>query len=289
MMAPGMRLVTDYWDDDLLKSSFIQFVNDIFRLDFTIWDSMGYWDPHYKPFSLFDGNTMIANVCLYTLPCLLHGKETMVTQISAVATHADHRKTGLANMLLKEAMSQVNHDNAFIFLYANPEAQGFYDKNGFTSLGSQVAVMDLEESSSKVIPGTRQLDPGDHKFLFERVGNSEPVSDVFSSLSDKLTMFHLLLSYPDRLYYIEPMDMLLVMERANDTMVIYDLIAREVLPFNEWRSYLDLEGIRRVLFRFNPDKLVEGAWHKKVIQNGLNIFAPNPAYNELVFPALIQA
>jgi len=49
----GLAMKTEYWDDPKALCAFKEFMLEIHGLDFSEWESGGYWDDAYTPFSFF--------------------------------------------------------------------------------------------------------------------------------------------------------------------------------------------------------------------------------------------
>ena len=88
-----LAMRTEYWDDPKALRAFKEFMVKIFGLDFSEWESGGYWDNAYTPFSFFNGETVVASVCIYLLDAVIDGNTTCVAQISGVGTLAEWRRT----------------------------------------------------------------------------------------------------------------------------------------------------------------------------------------------------
>ena len=63
----------NYWDSLESKAEFKRFLVTMFNLDLSLWDAMGFWDDLYRPFSFFDGDRLVSNVCLYTMEMTVGG------------------------------------------------------------------------------------------------------------------------------------------------------------------------------------------------------------------------
>ena len=102
----------DYWDSPELKEQFLSFLIQIHGLDLSRWDKMGFWDRKYRPFSYFDGDSLISNVCIYSMDMTIQGQRRLVAQVSAVGTLPEYRRKGLNIELTQKAMdwARVNHD-----------------------------------------------------------------------------------------------------------------------------------------------------------------------------------
>ena len=62
-----MEFVQDYWGDQAAKESFIDFMMKIYGLDFSKWETAGYWDDNYRPFSFFQDGEILSSICFYSI------------------------------------------------------------------------------------------------------------------------------------------------------------------------------------------------------------------------------
>ena len=85
----------DFWHEPALKEQFLDLTTGIHNLNLARWGELGYWDDAYRPFSVFLGDQMISNVCVYSLDMMVAGQARRVAQISAVATRPVFRRQGL--------------------------------------------------------------------------------------------------------------------------------------------------------------------------------------------------
>lgn len=127
-MTPTLR--TAYWHDPAARQSFRDFILRIHGVDFSAWDSAGYWDDDYKPYSYFMGERLVASLCIYAMPALVNGRVCDVVQVSGVGTLPEYRLQGL-NRRLHELAAQAPAKHRFAFLYADEDAVPFYRKCGF--------------------------------------------------------------------------------------------------------------------------------------------------------------
>ena len=121
----------NYWDSLPLKQEFICFLTQLFGLDLSLWDEMGFWDNQYRPFSYFDDKALVANVCLYSMDMTIQGEQCRVAQISAVGTAAEYRRQGLSFKLMQKAIEWAADKHDFFFLFADDDAYPLYKKSGF--------------------------------------------------------------------------------------------------------------------------------------------------------------
>ena len=87
----NLAVKTRYWDDPKARGAFQEFVLEIHGLDFSRWESGGYWDHAYIPFSFFEGDTIVSSVCIYLLDAVIDGEATHLAQVSGVGTLPEWR------------------------------------------------------------------------------------------------------------------------------------------------------------------------------------------------------
>lgn len=95
----SLTLRTDYWDDLAARGAFKDFLIAIHGLDLSEWESAGYWDYAYTPFSFFDGGQVVSSVCVYSLEAVIDGARARVAQLSGVGTLPDWRRKRLNRQL----------------------------------------------------------------------------------------------------------------------------------------------------------------------------------------------
>ena len=78
----SLSLRTGYWDDLAARDAFKEFLITIHGLDLSEWESAGYWDYAYAPFSFFDGEQVVSSVCVYSLRAVIDGEPARVAQLS---------------------------------------------------------------------------------------------------------------------------------------------------------------------------------------------------------------
>ncbi len=249
-------LKTQYWDDVRALSAFKAFAYRIHGLDFSEYESRGFWDAAYTPFSLFDGDTVVASVCIYSLDAVVDGARTRVAQISGVGTLPQWRRKGLNRRLTTIGLEWAEERHDGVFLFSNPDAIHFWEKCGFKAIEEFV-----ETTPAPRLPrcdGATLLDPGrvqDLERIYEYAKTRAPVSERFSVLNAKLVMFHVLHGLRDCVVELPDLNCLVLCERAPGVLKIYDIVGRQIPRFDELYPYLANEADRVVEFHFFADKL----------------------------------
>jgi hypothetical protein len=63
-----------YWGDRELKAEFMSFMIPLLGLDLSVWNDRGFWDDRSRPFSFFDGDRLVSNVCVYLMDMVVLGR-----------------------------------------------------------------------------------------------------------------------------------------------------------------------------------------------------------------------
>jgi len=251
-----LKLRTHYWDDPGAKAAFKRFILKIHGLDFSEWDSCGYWDHAYTPFSFFDGDTVVASVCVYLLDAVLNGESTRVAQISGVGTLPGWRRRGLSRQLTDIGLRWAQGKHRGVFLFSDTDAIPYYEKCGFKAINEYVGTTKIDPVSN--CRGAVSLDPCSEQNLhriYEYARIRTPVSQKFSVLNARLTMFHVLYGLRDCIFEIPDLDCLVFCRRENGILSIYDIVGTQVPGLDQIYPYLADAKDQIIEFHFGTDKL----------------------------------
>lgn len=285
-----IHLKTEYWHSQESREAFKTFILDIHGLDFNEWESRGYWDDAYTPFSYFKDGEIIASVCIYLLDAIVAGNKTKLVQISGVGTHQNWRRQGLSRKLTDIGLEWAKDKHSGIFLFADKEAIPYYEYCGFSPIKETLEYYPIEPMPSK--RGLYCLDPGDQKELdqiYTYASNRTPISDKFSIFNSKLLMFHALYTIRDNIYMIPDLECLVFFHRAGEVVNIYDIVGRKIPAFDEIYPYISANTDRRIHFHFHTDKLgIKGIRTKTTTGNNTFVKGSFPV-SEPSFPFTSRA
>ncbi len=277
----------NYWESRELRVKFTSFLNSIHAVDLSLWDQMGFWDNLYRPFSYFDGNSLVANVCLYSMEMTIQGKRCLVAQISGVGTLPEYRRQGLSFDLTQKAMDWARNNHDLFYLFADNEAAGLYQKCGFRQIDEYKACLSVSGKDAQ--PGAVKLnmERSEHvKLIYRLATQREPVSDILGISNRKLFMFWCLQSLKDYIYYISALNLLVVFKRNNGLLTIYDIVGADIPAFTKIYPYICCKTDEKVEFLFIVDKLNLGSYDLiKVEDNGTHILDDFPLEgSQFIFP-----
>lgn len=246
----------DYWDDPGLKRQFLTFINDIFDVDMTIWEELGYWDERFRPFSFYDDGNLVSHVCIYSLDMFILGEPCKVAQVSSVATLEGYRRKGLNLALSQKAIEWANQEHDFLFLFADYEAYPFYERVGFRQINEYKTAYPLQGLNP--IEGAIKLDmtKEDDRALAYRIADErEPVSDVLGFRNKRLFMFRIVYFLKDYIYYLPKFDLLILYKREKGVLTLLDIVGKRMPSFGELYPYISDRSDTTAEFLFMPDKM----------------------------------
>jgi len=289
----NLTLRENYWDQPILKKQFIDFLIRIHRLDLSLWDRFGYWDTKYRPFSFFKDNLLVSSLCVYSMDMTVQGKRCLAAQISGVGTLPEFRRQGLNLKLIRKAIEWAAPNHDFFFLFADKEAYHFYKKCGFCRVDEYKAVYEISGVPAKENIVKLNVRNKKHRDLIYRcAAGREPVSDILGIRNERLFMFWCLYFLKDDIYYIEELDTLVLYERQERLLTIFDVVGKKVPPFSEIYPYIGNNNDKTVEFLFMTDKMNPGRPKEiRLIEDGgTHLYGNFPLENsEFLFPCTSHA
>ncbi len=250
------ELKTEYWDDPAARQAFKEFIRGIHGLDFTEWESSGFWDDAYTPFSYFRGDRVVASVCLYLLDAVIDGEAAKLLQISGVGTSPEYRRRGLSRQLTDIGLDWASGRHEGIFLFSDEDAVSFYTTCGFKPIEEYVERMEVSPVLNR--GNANRLDPGwneDLETIHGYAMKRSPISNRFSVMNDKLFMFHVLYGLRRDIIEIPDLDCLVLFRREKGCLSLFDIVGERIPAFADLYPYIADEGDAIVEFHFFTDRL----------------------------------
>lgn len=128
-----MRLIRDYMQDAAARAALGALTQAAFGFDFEAWAARGFCARGaYVPYSFEEEGRILSNVSVNRMEFCLNGEKRRWLQLGTVATREDMRGRGLARRLVEIALADSMDGCDGVYIFANPEAAGFYEKCGFT-------------------------------------------------------------------------------------------------------------------------------------------------------------
>lgn len=252
-----MHFRSNYFDDPAAKAAFKDFAREIFGLDFSPWESHGLWDETYVPYSLFDGDTVVANICVYPSAITVEGEARRGLELLTVGTLPAYRKQGLQRRIWETILVEEVPRHDFVFLFTE-SAAGFYEKLGLKRQPEFYhRLVRPVRPSSRPIEG-RTLDPDDpddYRILTSLSHERVPVSRTLGFENPNLLLFMLIGPYRDWLHFLPDLGVIVVIEPAGDTIRIHDLIGPSMPTLASIEGFLARFQAQKIDLLFSPDQM----------------------------------
>jgi predicted N-acetyltransferase YhbS len=250
-----MELISSYQNNEVLRNSFFKLAADIFGLNFRAWHDKGYWSDRYLPFSIANGNVIVANVSVNMLDFIIEGKSFRALQIGTVMTHPDYRNQGLSARLMNHILEVFQDQYDFMYLFANESVLDFYPRFGFELM--RETQYSMKYTSQPTAKSLRKLDISikEDLQLIERIAAARvPVSTKFGTANaDGITMYHVLNVFTDHLYYFEPENAIVIYTYEACTIHLFDVISSVKLKTKKILEAISDEQTNEVVFHYTPD------------------------------------
>ena len=229
-----MRLIRDYMQDAAVRAALGALTQAAFGFDFEAWAARGFCaHGAYVPYSFEEDGRILSNVSVNRMEFCLNGEKRRWLQLGTVATREDMRGRGLARRLVEIALADSMDGCDGVYLFANPEAAGFYEKCGFTRgieyrsfpraeayLNTDARLSSMRErgdscAEARLDTGARfvPVNPGDERALaaYQRaVHETEPYAALWQENGFGLAMFYTMNA--ENAYYCPALDAHAVVE-----------------------------------------------------------------------------
>lgn len=228
------RLIRDYMQDAAARAALGALTQAAFGFDFEAWAARGFCARGaYVPYSFEEDGRILSNVSVNRMEFCLNGEKRRWLQLGTVATREDMRGRGLARRLVEIALADSMDGCDGVYLFANPEAAGFYEKCGFTCgieyrsfpraeayLNTDARLSSMRErgdsrAEARLVTGARfvPVNPGDERALaaYQRaVHETEPYAALWQENGFGLAMFYTMNA--ENAYYCPALDAHAVVE-----------------------------------------------------------------------------
>ncbi len=175
----------------------------------------------------------------------------------------------------------------FIYLFANKDVHGFYEKLGYERIYEKEYYMDSWDFKTEA-GSLRKLD--DLETFEDFALNRRPLNKEEEVKNFNLDMFYYLIVFGDKTYYIEELDLLVVMEEEDGILHIYDILSKTEFNMEKLLGYLLGRTSREIIFYFKPEGL-KNLKRRDLIDedNALFLWGNRDLLEQIKLPATKQA
>ena len=222
-------------------------IQSVFGIDFTPWLERSLWGDTYQCHVILDKGRVVSNIAVLEMDLWVQGKPVHAAQLGGVATLPPYRSQGLSRQLMTYVLAQYPMP---LFLFANDSVLDFYPRFGFRPFALRQPYINITPSSQ---PGKLQaLSVQQTGTINHYLHMPRPMSARMDCINTSVQWFHCLLDYADHLYEI-PGKALVICEKQQERLLLYDVCGG--IMWEELFEYLPLNGVREIVFGFEPDRL----------------------------------
>nr|WP_288826090.1 GNAT family N-acetyltransferase [uncultured Clostridium sp.] len=268
-----------YQDDERARKSFNRLAGQVFGLDFEKWYQNGFWKSNYIPYSILEGDEVLANVSVSPMLFLENGEPKHYIQLGTVMTCKSCRKQGLIRQLIQEIQKDYDGKTDGWFLFANESVLDFYPKFGFRrsdefEYGKDV-IIDADATAVKV-----QIEEKDNLLrLQQSMRESCPQSSLWLENHEELTMFYALDYMRKKIYFLPEYDEYVFAGFEKGQLYLHQIFAPEQVDVNRIAAAFGRE-VKTLVLGFTPiDK--QGFTCRKTGGNDTVLYIKGSALNRI--------
>jgi len=284
----------DFKHNELLRKSYNELTRKTYGFDFEQFYQDGYWSSKYMPYSLLDGENIVANVSASIVNCLVLGERKSYIQIGTVMTDAAYRNQGLSRFLMEKVIEEWKNKCDMIYLFANDSVLDFYPKFGFTAASEYQYSKTIASNNENI--AAEKLDMSleqSRELVIEKVNNSILMSKLAVLKNVSLTMFYCTSFMRDKVYYLKEQDAIVIAEFQGDTLYLQDIFTSSEVDLDNVIMSLINKEVKKVVFGFTPND-TEGYYVKLLKEEDTTLFVTKDdatlfQNNKLMFPVLSHA
>lgn len=245
--------IFDYKDNEILRRSFNNLTQKTYGFDFEDWYQKGYWQEKYVPYSLADGDTIVANVSVNIMDFFVMGEQKRYIQLGTVMTDESYQNLGLNKILIQRILNEWENKCDMIYLFANDSVLDYYPKFGFVRTNQYQCSNNVIKKDSSAL--ARKLDMSldtDRNLLYEKANQTLPFSNISMEQNASLIMFYCISFMNESVYYIEEYDTIAIADFEDDTLYLNDVFGTQDISLDNIINVIINEKTKRVVLGFTP-------------------------------------
>lgn len=217
--------VNNYKDNEELREGLNKLTEKTYGFNFKSWYEAGYWGEEYIPYSLLDGEKLVANASVSIMKMNVLGKKKNYIQIGTVMTDYEYRNKGLSRHLIEKIIDEYKEKYDCIYLSANDTVLNFYPKFGFEKVNEYQYSINKAKNVTNIRTRKLNINNVEDKELLESIINNNIVNSKLYVYDNKnLIMFYCLGFLKECIYYIKEYNVIAICEYEDDVLNINDIL-----------------------------------------------------------------
>lgn len=292
------RLISDYKDNDNLRRSFNKLTKETYGFDFEFWYVNGYWQDKYIPYSLLDGEEVIANVSVNIMNFEINNKLKHYLQLGTVMTNHEYRNHGLSRYLIHQIIDEWKNKVDDIYLFANDTVLEFYPKFGFHKCEEYqyykvINPSDADPNTTLDFIKIDMLNKQNREKFIQAVNNCVCNSKMTMKNNIGLMMFYTTSSLKDSVYYLPKINTYVIAEIDDNVLILHDVISSQSIDLELVIQAFSSFNIAKVILGFTPHN-TEKYMVSLMQEDNTTLFIlgndlESVANNKMMFPTLSHA
>lgn len=245
------NIAVDYKDNSVLRKSFNELTKKTYGFQFEEWYQNGYWSDTYRPYSIVDGEKIVANVSVNIMDFVLDGHRKHFIQLGTVMTDKDYRGQGLSRYLIEKIISEWVDKVDGIYLFANDSVLEFYPKFGFVESKEYQYKYKIDgiDNTKKYTKVNMKEEESRNKFIKANLGNTPNARLAVDNLG--LIMFYTTSFMSESVYFLPEENSYVIADINEDNIFIHQIISYEKMNiYNIINSFGS--NIKEVVLGFTP-------------------------------------
>lgn len=243
--------IKDYKENTLLRKSFNALTKKTYGFDFEQWYQDGYWGNWYVPYSLLDGENIVANVSISIIDFLVLGESKGYVQLGTVMTDSSYRNQGLSRYLIEKVIEEWKVKCHMLYLFANDSVLNFYPQFGFTAAKEYQYSKAVANDNENI--AAEKLDMSlvsNRELLVEKINSSVPIAKLSMLKNPELIMFYCTYFMMDNVYYLREKDVIVIAELDGDTLYLQDIFSSSEANIDDIIKSLTNKEVKKVVLGF---------------------------------------
>lgn len=246
--------IKDYKDNAVFRKSYNSLTEKTYGFDFEQWYQTGYWGSGYVPYSLLDGENIVANVSVSIIDCLVLGENKKYIQIGTVMTDSAHRNHGLIRYLMEKVLEEWKDKCDMIYLFANDSVLNLYPKFGFMAVNEYQCSKTITNDHEIIVAEKLDMSLDDSRELvINKINNSISISKLGMMKNVGLVMFYCTSFMRENVYYLKGQDVIVIAELEGDSLYLQDIFSPSEVDVDNIIKELTNKEIKTVVFGFTPN------------------------------------
>ena len=245
------RFMNNYRNNDCLRNSFNELAQKTFGIDFEDWYLNGFWSDHYNPYSVVEGDRVIANVSVNRTDMVYEGTVRHLLQLGTVMTEESYRNQGLCRKLMEWIEADCGGWAEGTYLFANDSVLDFYPKFGFRKAKEYLCTKKLSNTGEcrfEKVP----MEGFEQWKALELVMERNVFHGRFDMLGNGgLIMFYVTKYMGESVYYHKGTDTFIIGDWMEGEMLIHQIFSGTLSDFGAVAELLG-ENVHKVTFGFSP-------------------------------------